>query len=265
MKKTLAVIGLAAATLAGAHAQIAFNIGTYSEDFNSMPSTGNATYPTAWSGWKVSGTGTLPASSVITSATSPAFTTDNGTGTSGTVYNYGLNAGSNRSLGSISSGTTVPAFGVSLTNNSGITLTASDLTMGFTARQWRTGSSSTANETWAFSYKIGGNLTDLTGWTSLASFNINEILTTSTVAGPVDGLASGNFTVLSPQTFTGLTWNAAEVLHLRWVDSNDTGTDAGMAIDDFSLTAVPEPQVFALIGLAGLAWVVFRKRRAASA
>lgn len=263
MKKLFTIIGLLTVfALTGANAQILINVGTYSQNFDSMGTTSTPSYPTSWAGWKVSGTGSsLAAGTIMTTSTNPAFTTNDGSSGTGRVYNYGLNDNTNRSLGSVSSGSTVVAFGASFKNNTSLTLTGSNVSMGFTARQWRTGSSTSVDEVWAFEYKFGGNLTDSTEWLQLTTFDINEILTTTTTSSAVDGTASGNFSVLSPTSFTGLSgWGSGQTLHIRWVDTNNSGTDAGMAIDDFTMTVIPEPGTWALLGM-GVAFVLWRQRR----
>lgn len=48
---------------------------------------------------------------------------------------------------------------------------------------------------------------------------------------------------------------------LRWMDTNDPGTDNGLGIDDFSVTAVPEPLHYGAI-LSGLLALIAWRRRA---
>jgi hypothetical protein len=68
-------------------------------------------------------------------------------------------------------------------------------------------------------------------------------------------------------TFKGsaLLFNPGDVLYFRWQDANDGGNDAGLAIDNFSLTAfssVPEPTSLALVGVAlgAGSWLRLRRR-----
>ncbi|HET7535605.1 MAG TPA: immunoglobulin domain-containing protein, partial [Candidatus Didemnitutus sp.] len=96
--------------------QLAYTGGSYTQNFDTLPSTGtftlgsagplpftdapiNATGLGGWSLAKYDGTGTVA-----------LFRVDAGTGTSGSIYSYGSAGASDRALGSLSSGTTVPRF-----------------------------------------------------------------------------------------------------------------------------------------------------------
>ena len=61
-------------------------------------------------------------------------------------------------------------------------------------------------------------------------------------------------------TITGINWAPGDTLFIRWNDTDDTGTDAGIAIDNLSMIAtVPEPSGGLLIGL-GFAALALRRR-----
>jgi len=237
------------------------NQGVYTQNFNSM-GTLVSVYPTGWNGYKISGSGALPDGAFINAATTPAFTANNGSDNTGSVYNFGTIGDTDRALGSVASPNTTPGFGVVLINNSGRTLTAADLLVAFRAEQWGTGASNNADETWAFEYRTGGPLLDVNdpssvGWTQVTGLDFHEIQTGTNGSGPIDGNAVGNFTNVSG-TLNGLIWNPGDRLVLRWLDSFDSGTNAGMGIDDFSFTVfaqVPEPGTLLLgsILLAGFA------------
>ena len=52
---------------------------------------------------------------------------------------------------------------------------------------------------------------------------------------------------------------------IRWLDSDASGADDGLAIDDFSLTpqgaSIPEPSSMALAGLGAASLLIFRRRK----
>lgn len=222
---------------------------TYSEDFDGMGTTTVATdYPNGWKGFKYLGTGTMPLGTVVTSTTNPAFTASTGNGTAGTIYNYGVaGAGlvTDRALGSQASGGFIGAFGVSFTNDTGVPLEGANIKLGFRSELWRTGSNA-LEERWIFEWKIGGEITDLDlgEWNTASAFDIIELNPTNTANTLRDGNAEGNFAVLSPAFLASLSgWEPGQVLHIRWRDVDNTGSDAGMAIDDFVFIAenVPPP------------------------
>ena len=64
-----------------------------------------------------------------------------------------------------------------------------------------------------------------------------------TTAAARDGNASGNFATISGSLAVAL--SAGEFIAFRWLDANNTGADAVMAVDDFTITAVPEPTTWA--------------------
>ncbi len=73
-----------------------------------------------------------------------------------------------------------------------------------------------------------------------------------------NGVVNPALSTLVSFTLTNIVWADGVTLFLRWSDVNDTGNDAGLAVDNFSLSAVPTPGSLALLGLAGL---VMRRRR----
>ncbi len=266
MKKLLTIIGLAAASLAGVHAQIIYNGGTYSEDFDGLISSGNvpgvfsatsgtqAAIPslTGWQGAKISGTGT--------SATN--FTADTGSSNSGGLYSYGSTSATDRALGALASGTNIMAFGASFTNNTTSTLTSVAIT--FDAEFWRssTNATNTLSFFWGLSSTSGLTNSNFLSSTLMTSLTSLDVVGPSPVTtnGALDGNASGNRTAGVTATFS-TTWNPGDTLFIAWRDTNDAGNDAGLAVDNFVLRAIPEPSAVALLGAVLSAAVIFRRRR----
>jgi MYXO-CTERM domain-containing protein len=79
----------------------------------------------------------------------------------------------------------------------------------------------------------------------------------------LDGNAAANQTLLS-STLSSLSWGQGSTLWIRWTDFNASGSDDGLAVDDFSLiapqaiTSVPDSSpglaawlaLFAILALA---------------
>lgn len=223
---------------------------TYNQSFDALPSSGAATDITgtgaainqgalvaisttgaAWQAARLLGSGT----------TAVKLTVDTGIGNSGSIFSYGATASTNRSLGSLASGTTTPAFGVGLTNTTGSVL--GTVTITFKAQQWRSPSNATATSlgvvnTLTFAYGLASS--GITSDKFLSAAAMVKEVNGNVVSNPTPGTtAAVGLVELSTNTvtLTGLTWNDGDVLYLRWQDANDASNDAGLAIDDLAITA----------------------------
>ena len=226
-----------------ASAQVNYTGGTYTQNFDGLPSTfstsalssngplnlsdappngAGATGMVGWTLAKYGGTGTVA-----------TFRADTGTSNSGSVYSYGSAASPERALGSIASGSVVSRFGVTFVNNTGSTIT--QFTLGYTGEQWRNGGNVNA-QTLSFSYLVGA--TDINTGTFTAATALDFVSpTTGATAAALDGNATANRRVIAPVTITGLSWAPGQALVLRWTDVDDSGSDHGLAIDDLTFTA----------------------------
>lgn len=241
-----ALIGMliAGITATSAEAQIAFTGATKTENFDGLPTATvasvfsntvgtQAAVPnlTGWSGVKLSGTGTA--------ATGLTIGDGSGTNLSGGIYNLGTTSATDRALGLLASGSNVMAMGAEFLNTSGGVITS--VTIGFTAEFWR--SSTTNKNTLTFGYGI--NPSNIPSATYLSTDPATP-LTTLNIVGPdpvttngaLDGNLTVNRTVVQPVTINGLSWAPNTILFLRWTDVNETGNDAALAIDDFSISGV---------------------------
>ncbi|WP_438481312.1 DNA/RNA non-specific endonuclease [Oleiharenicola lentus] len=220
---------------------IAYTGGTYTQDFNSLPSVeaGTAAYSlpgvgphaldaapvsaTNLGGWSISragGTGNT------------LFAVSPGTSLSGAIYSYGSIGSTERAIGSIASNSNpAPRFGVTFVNNTDQTI--SSITVNFMTEQWRRGDGGVNKATGA--YSIGA--TDLNTGTYINALALDitaPVITGSAVA--LDGNAAAN-RAPATATLTGLTWAPGDRLVLRWTDINDALSDDSISMDDFSFTA----------------------------
>src|SRR4051795_6978430 len=162
---------------------------------------------------------------------------DTGASTTGDTHSYGAAASTERALGQLRSGTLIPNFGACFTNNTGSTITS--LAIAYNGEEWRLG---TAARTDQMNFEYSLNATDLvTGtWTNVAALNFVTPDTATT--GAKNGNAAADRTALS-STITSLSIANGATFWIRWNDTDATGADDGLAIDDFSLTPNAVPPV----------------------
>ncbi|WP_026462570.1 Ig-like domain-containing protein [Adhaeribacter aquaticus] len=195
----------------------------YSQNFDGMgTASGTTSFPANWFAVRAGGTGANG------EALNP--TTNNGSTTSGGVYNVGATGANDRALGVLASGSTIPAFGAYFTNNTGKIITSVDLKG--VMEQWKSGSNNTVNETVKFEYSLNATSLNDGTWSQLADLDFNEILTSTTNAAAVDGNA--NKTNISG-TINNIGWREGNTLWIRWTDSDVAGSDGMYALDDFEL------------------------------
>lgn len=247
MKKVTAIICLALVSLpAGflSRGAISF-MGAYSQDFDSLPSTeGNYTWAdnSTVTGWYANQT---------------SYTANHGNSSSVSLYDFGSSASSDRALGSVtgSSATTI-YYGVALQNGTGGTI--KDLQIGYQGEQWRLGNGN-VTDTLTFQYLIGdpsGNNIANGTWTTVSSLNfVSPQIGAS--GSSLDGNSTANSSTIS-YTITGLNIPNGTDIWFRWLDNDVAGNDAGLAIDNFSISEIPEPaewsalSAVALLGICAL-------------
>src|SRR3954463_11562994 len=158
------------------------------------------------------------------------YAVDTGGSTTGDTYSYGAAGSTERALGALRSGTLIPNFGACFTNNTGATITS--LAVAYNGEEWRLG---TAGRTDQMNFEYSLNATDLvTGtWTNVAALNFVTPDTATT--GAKNGNAAADRTALS-STVSSLSIPNGATFWIRWNDTDATGADDGLAVDDFSLT-----------------------------
>lgn len=266
MKKTSVILWCAGTMLglaSAASGQISYVGGTYSQNFDTLITTGvNQTWTnnSTLTGWH------LFRRTAAADATPTAITLYNaadGTNNTGSFISFGTGTATDRALGGTASGGAYfgsPASGavagwiaVAFQNDTGETLT--NFTVAFNGEQWRNGGNTTA-QTMVLEYGFGATFNTVGSWTAPGgNFDWTSVVNTATAAG-VDGNAAG----LVPGrggTISNLTWTPGQVLWIRWIENNDAGNDHGLAIDNFSF--VPTPGAAALLGIGGL--MIGRRRR----
>lgn len=197
----------------------------YTQNFNTLSNTAGANSNNlVITGWYLTETGGG-------ARDNEQYGVDTGGSTTGDTYSYGASAATDRALGGLRNGTLIPLFGAAFTNNTGSTITS--LTISYTGEEWRLGTASRGSDQLNFQYST--NATDLnTGtWTSVSALNFAtpDIVT----VGAKNGNAASERTNIST-VITGLNIANGATFWIRWTDTDATGADDGLAVDDFSLT-----------------------------
>lgn len=207
-----------------AAAETTINLNTFGvavpQNFDMLALSGtSSTLPT---GWALSESGTNA---------NTEYTANTGNLTTGDTYSYGATSNSERAFGTLQSSSNLATIGAGFTNRTTGTITA--LSISYTGEQWRLGATGRADRL-DFQYSLNATgLTDGT-WTDVDALDFTSPVTSGTV-GALNGNIAPNRTAIS-FTINDLAIPDGAMLWLRWTDFNATGSDDGLAIDDFSIT-----------------------------
>ena len=187
----------------------------YIEDFNTLASSGSSS--TTPIGWFFNESG---------SNANDTYSSNTGTSSSGNTYSYGT--GSERALGGLCSGSLIPSWGAKIKNELGEDLRT--LVITYTGETWRVGSASRSDEV-IFEYS-----TDATSLSDGTWIAFNKLDYTN--PGQSTGNGSLQHSEIITDTLSGLSIEDGNFIWIRWTDQNVSGSDDGMAIDDFSVKAI---------------------------
>lgn len=242
----LAVACLATVSFYPAHAAVILSNPAYTQDFDSLASTGFSSALPA--GWAIAEGGANADAN---------YRAGNGSSNTGDTYSFGAVGSGERALGGLASGNLIPVYGVQFTNNLGSTITALDIS--YFGELWRAGTANNLN-TLSFAYSL--DATSLTSGTYIAFSALNYAITPG---GSNNSARDGNANRTAINAIiSGLNIDQGQSIFLRWTGTNAAGNDHGLAIDDFALnaTTVPEVSTWAmLIAGFGMIGAAARRRR----
>jgi hypothetical protein len=227
----------------------------YTQNFDTLASTAaSGTLPV---GWRVSETGMNA---------DTTYSVGTGSGNTGDVYSFGATNSTERALGTLRSNNLIPSFGAVFSNATGSTITG--LNIGYVGEQWRNGANT--SDSLVFQYSLTStNIADAdnsTAWISLAALEFTSPI--SATLGALDGNLAANRTALST-LLSGLTIANGSSFAFRWLDTDATGAEDGLAVDNFSVSAVtaasavPETATWGMM-IAGFGLIGFAMRRRSS-
>ncbi|WP_254512701.1 cadherin domain-containing protein [Anatilimnocola floriformis] len=191
---------------------------TYSQDFNSLATASSSTLPT---GWQISESG---------ASANTSYGAGNGASTTGDTYSFGANSDPERALGGLRSGNLIPLFGAAIKNTTGGALDS--FSIGYTGEQWRIGAAGRPDQL-DFQYSLDATSLTTGTWTDFNLLDFSSPNTTGAVGG-IDG--NTNKTTFA-STMIPANIPANGVVYIRWVDVDVSGSDDGLAVDDFTFTA----------------------------
>jgi len=202
---------------------------TYTQDFNTLDTVSTTSSANLPSGWAIFEYGTS------TTTVDNKYKGGSGNSNTGETYSLGTSGSTERALGSLASGSNIPSFGVTFTNNTNKTI--SSITINYKGEQWRAGQVGRTNvDSLRFLYSTSATgLNDTLGtWTEVASLMFNTPNMTATTAAGIDGNATGNFTNKSGTITVSIP--AGGYIIFKWLDKNIGGSDDALSIDDINIS-----------------------------
>jgi predicted extracellular nuclease len=200
--------------------------GAYSQDFNTLSTLGT-TNVLALTGWDLTETGGG-------ARDNEQYAAGTGSDATGDTYSFGTSTTlGDRALGGLRSGTLVPVFGASFTNNTGASITGLDI--AYTGEMYRAGVLN-RNAADRIDFQLSTDATSLTTgtWTDYDALDFSSPML-NTAAGAHDGNDPAFRTALS-LSITDMSIPNGASFWIRWTDFDISSSDDGLGIDDFSLT-----------------------------
>src|SRR5688572_29841611 len=164
------------------HAQISLTAlnSPYSQNFNTLASTGTGPFNTLPAGWLLTESGGGAQDDEM-------YVIGNGSSNSGNSYSFGTTASTDRALGGVQLGSVIPTIGAAFINNTGSTITT--LTITYTGEQWRLGTTGRQDRL-DFQYSLNASSLATGAWTDINAGDFSSP-NTSSAAGLLDGNVAG--------------------------------------------------------------------------
>ncbi len=238
----LALLLLGLAPLAG-RAQVNYTGGAYVQNFNALAGPTNNTTGIRWTdnttlpGWYADRAAYTVTSGTL-GGTATAFD-DTAVAANSGLFSFGAAGASDRALGTRAAAESPVRVGVRLINQTGRTITR--FAVAYTGEQWFKSSAATAHAL-AVEYQLGaaGLLTGT--WTAVPTLTFSSPVITPNAAA-LDGNVTANHTHVHA-VVTGVSWEPGQELWIRFSDTDETGAEHGLAVDDFALWTGEDGAVF---------------------
>ncbi|HZZ29641.1 MAG TPA: dockerin type I domain-containing protein [Pirellulales bacterium] len=252
----LVVSGLTIATKPATADPFAYTGGTYSNNFDGLPTDANNATQTITGDGPVYFAGTVNGVSNLDgwqlanpggSSGNIEFKSQNGSLANNVgrgVVSYGINGSTNRAIGTTATSNQINTFGMLLVNNT--TTTFTQFTLSYTGEVWSIGDE-TPPDALVFAYGLPTDTNDIDSLLLSADSNLdfhgNNTSNYSTIKSTVptggsiavDGTNATNQQNVS-DTASGVSWAPGQVFAIRWFGQNNKGQDDGLGIDNLSLS-----------------------------
>ena len=219
---------------------------TYAQDFNSpslAQSGTSSALPQGWHTYNQAGS---------------TYTADDGAKTASGIYSYGSSEATDRALGMIGNSANNLIIGAQFRNSGAAPITG--LSISYNGEQWLNKDDNT--DKLVFQYSLDASSLTSGNWTEVSSLDFASPV--SATKGALNGDLDANRLLLTG-SITGLHLNSDATLWVRWLNINmGAKKEDGLAVDNFAVTAIPEPGAYGLIGVIGLlgwSWYDQRARK----
>lgn len=194
----------------------------YGQDFDTLPSSGSghSALPAGWAMRETSNTTTPP---------NGLYATGTGSSNAGDTYSFGEAESPERALGGLRSNALAPMIGACFVNNTGAPIDVLDVR--YVGEEWRLGALNRADR---LDFQFSSNATSLANgtWANADALDFITPNLTGTTAGARVGNDPANRTSIEG-SLSGLALPVGGTLWVRWNDFDVSGSDDGLAIDDF--------------------------------
>ena len=202
----------------------------YTQNFDGLANSGTNNSTTL--------NGTLAGWYIVESGTNgnTTYAADTGSNNTGNTYSYGSSGSTERALGSIASSNLLSKYGAQFKNDTGNII--DQLEISYVGEEWRfdPARGTTIKDQIAFEYSTDATSLTTGTWTAVTALLYETTNLTGTV-GTRNGNDAAYRTSLS-NTITGINIATGQTFWVRFSDINISGTDDGLAVDDFSLTPI---------------------------
>lgn len=210
--------------------------GSYTQNFNTLGNSGTSV------SWLNNSTIQFWYAQLGSTATISSYRVNNGSNLVAGLRSYGVDGNSDRALGSIngssSSASNNYAYGVLLQNNSELTINS--LQISYVLEQWNINSNvnSQPMTVW-YSIQNAPILTPQAsinaGWTQVTGLNTSTPQTGSTFS-TLNGNLTTNRSARNNISVSNFNLLPGQYVMIRWLDSDASGTDHGIGIDDVQIS-----------------------------